>query len=243
LKATVVPIDSEVLGGTVLAISDFSADEDFERFEAAYVDAHDPLYVSCKVPLDVITDVHALERHGFSLIECQIRARIDLGAAEDISRFPYAFARVTDEEELLAVLDIAGSTFVHDRFSIDPYLGPGVSGERYRRYVRQSYAATDEAVYRLFDPASNKTVAFKTHRYVGEDEVLLLLGGVHPAYKRSGVGVINDYAELNELRRLGIKGGYTHISATNYPIFNLEIGKFGYAVRTTFAVMRKLYSR
>jgi hypothetical protein len=35
--------------------------------------------------------------------------------------------------------------------------------------------------------------------------------------------------------------GVTHISAANYPIFNLELGQLGFRVTTTFAVMRKLY--
>lgn len=241
MKASVVPIDSEVLGGNVLAIDEFDAAEDFARFENAYVEAHRPVYVSCKVPLGRIADVHRLEQHGFSLIECQIRSRINLKDPFQIPAFPYAFAKVNTEAELEPVLAIAATAFEHDRFSVDPLLPRQASGERYRRYVARSYASPDEAVYRLYDPEGGATVAFKTHRYLPGGEVLLLLGGVHPDYGRLGLGVVNTYAELGELRRLGMSSGYTHISAANYQVFNLEIGRLGFRVVTTFAVMRKVY--
>jgi hypothetical protein len=46
---------------------------------------------------------------------------------------------------------------------------------------------------------------------------------------------------MNELIRKGIKRGTTHISAANYPVFNLEIGKLGFTVLSSFAVLRKVY--
>lgn len=241
MKAIRIPIDSDVLGRSVLSIEDYSSADDFAAFEAGYIAEHDPLYVFCKVPLERIADVHSLESKGFRLIECQIRTRIELRNEFDMSAVPYKFARVTTEEELEGVLEIAATTFERDRFSVDPEIDPHASGERYRRYARRSFEVPDEDVYRLYDPESGRTVAFKTHRYLPNDEVLLLLGGVHPDYKNLGVGVINSYAELNELRRRGIKRGITHISAVNFPVFNVEVGKLGFRVITTFAVMRKIY--
>jgi len=61
---------------------------------------------------------------------------------------------------------------------------------------------------------------FKTHRYLQRGEVLLLLGGVHTDYRRLASASSNTFAELAELRRLGMTGGITHISAANYQVFN-----------------------
>src|SRR5262249_50281682 len=122
VKASLVPIDSAVLGRNVLSIDGPAAG--FAAFEAAYVAEHDPFYVSCKVPLDRIVDVHLLEAHGFELIECQIRTRIDLRKPRERQSFPFAFGRVASEEDLAPVLEIAGTTFGHDRFSIDPRIDP-----------------------------------------------------------------------------------------------------------------------
>jgi hypothetical protein len=236
-----IEIDSKVLGGNVLAISDFDPAIEFAEFERRYVEEFHPIYVSCKIPLERISEIQILESQGFGLIEGQIRASVKLRKMHDISRFPYDFEPVTREEDLTSVLEIAETTFRHDRFSIDPCLAPGVSGARYSEYVRHSFRSPNEAVFRLVDRASSQVVAFKTHRYVSENEVLFLLGGVHPDYKNLGVGPINEYCEFNMLMQKGIRFGVTHISASNYPIFNLEIGHLGFRVLTTFAVMRKTY--
>ena len=242
MKIERIAIDSQVLGGNVLAIQDFDPAADFAGFEHAYIAAYDPVYVSAKVPLERISDVHALESAGFQLAECQIRSMVKLRKPYDVSAYPYDFEQVLREEDLDAVLDIAETTFVHDRFTTDRAIDPAVSGARYREYARQSFVSPDEAVYRLMD-RERRTVAFKTHRYVGATEVLFLLGGVHADYKNLGLGLINEYFEFNELIRKGIRKGITHISAANYPVFNLEIAQLGFRVLTTFAVMRKTYSR
>jgi len=78
--------------------------------------------------------------------------------------------------------------------------------------------------------------------YVSSTEALFLLGGVRADLKNVGVGPVSEYFEFNELIRKGIKTGITHISAANYPIVNLEIGKIGFRVLATFAVLRKLYA-
>ena len=237
-----IAIDSQVLGGSVLAIQDFDAAVDFLEFERGYIADFAPLYVSAKIPLERISDVQALEGAGFQLAECQIRSTIKLRKPYDVSAYPYEFERVVRQEDLDPVLDIAGTTFVHDRFTTDRSMNPSVSGARYQEYVRQSFLAPDEAVYRLMD-MEHRTVAFKTHRYLGGTEVLFLLGGVHSDYKKLGLGLINEYFEFNELIRKGIRKGTTHISAANYPVFNLEIAQLGFRVLTVFAVMRKTYSR
>lgn len=241
MKAERIEIDSKVLGGNVLAISDFDPETDFAEFERRYVEEFHPVYVSCKIPLERISEIQMLESQGFGLIESQIRASVKLRKMHDVSRFPYDFEPVTREEDLAGILEIAATTFVHDRFSMDPSLAPGVSGARYREYVRHSFRSPDEAVFRLLDRASGQAVAFKTHRYVSEREVLFLLGGVHADYKNLGLGLINEYCEFNMLMQKGIKFGITHFSASNYPILNLEIGNLGFRALATFAVMRKIY--
>jgi hypothetical protein len=236
-----IEVDSRVFGRNVLAILDFDPAANFSACEREYIDEFDPAYVSSKVPLDRVSDIHALERSGFNFIECQIRAAMKLRKPYDVSQFPYDFDQVTREEDLQHVLQIAGSTFLHDRFRVDPSVASQISGARYREYVRKSFHSPDEAVYCLRERASGRVVAFKTHRYVGSTEVLFLLGGVHPELKNAGLGLISEYFEFNTLIGKGIRRGITHISASNHSIFNLEIGRVGFRVLGTFAVMRKVY--
>jgi hypothetical protein len=215
--------------------------DDIAAEEARYVQEFRPGYVSCRVPMEDLATIQRLEHHGFRFIECQIRSTVRFSRAYDVSRFPYEYQRVTTDDALEEVLDIASRTVLHDRFSVDPAVPKGVSGSRYRRYVEKSFAAPDEAVWRLYDPVSRQTLNFRTHRVTGPGEVLLLLGGVHPEFKGLGLGVIASYFCFNQMRRDGVLRASTHISAINYPVFNLEIGGLGFRVDCTFAVLRKVY--
>src|SRR5690348_3130547 len=76
MKVECFEIDSKVLGGNVLAVSDFDPAIDFSEFERRYVEEFRPIYVSCKIPLERISDIQILENHGFGLIEAQIRASV-----------------------------------------------------------------------------------------------------------------------------------------------------------------------
>jgi hypothetical protein len=234
-------IDSAAYGDLVLAISDFDPAADFDAFERTYLAQHPSAYVSCRVPMEQIAAIHKLEGAGFRLIECQLRSEVSIRKPHPVEAFPYDFMLVQTEKELEPVLAIAARTFVHDRFTIDPEVPPGVSVQRYRGYVWKSFSAADEAVYRLIDRHTGRTVAFKTHRYVSPTEALLLLGGVDPDCKGAGLGAINSYFEYNALHGLGVKKVTTHISASNYPIFILEISKLGYRVTQAYAVLRKIY--
>jgi hypothetical protein len=241
MKIERIEVDSAVFGRSVLALKDLSSADDLASEEVRYREQFHPTYVYCRVPLEELPTIHRLEQHGFQLIECQIRSTIRFARDYDVSRYPYEYQRVTTREALDEVLDIASRTVVHDRFTIDPAVSQGISGARYRRYVEKSFAAPDEAVWRLYDPASKRTLNFRTHRVTGPKEVLLLLGGVHPEFKGLGLGVIASYFCFNQMRRDGFRQAVTHISAINYPVFNLEIGSLGFRANATFAVLRKVY--
>ena len=241
MKVERIEVDSAVLGRSVLALKDLTSADDLAAEEVRYLEQFRPVYVSCRVPLEDLVTIHRLEHRGFQLIECQIRSTIRFARDYDVSRYPYVYEQVKTREVLAEVLDIASRTVVHDRFTIDPAVAPGISGDRYRRYVEQSFTAPDEAVWRLYDPVSKQTLNFRTHRITGPGEVLLLLGGVHPEFKSLGLGVIASYFCFNQMRRDGFRRAVTHISAINSPVFNLEIGNLGFRVTGTFAVLRKVY--
>lgn len=239
-------IDSEILGRPVLHIAGFDGKCNLAAFEEEYLRRDNPVYVTCKVPAEQVADVHALEDHGFRFVEFQMRLRGAIRKTYDTSGYDYTYSPVTDSRDLEAVLEIASTIFEHDRVSRDPFFEQrkdiNVSGERYRRYVLKSFEADDECVYKLVGNASGEVVGFSTHRIMTSESALLLLGGVRNQDKTSGVGVINDYFALNELKRKGVKWFHTHVSASNYPIINLEIRGIGFRVVQSFVVLRKVYA-
>lgn len=241
MRVELLEIDTRVFGASVLEIRDFEPDAVFADFEKSYLAEHKPVYVQTKIPIQNLTAIQALEKYGFGFVECQIKATKALTRRHDTGQYGYSFERVTSEKDLTPVLEIAATTFEYDRLTVDPRVGKANSGERYRQFVRKSFQAEDEAVYRLYDPRTLQTVAFKTHRYLGNNEAMLLLGGVHPSCKGTGLGPINGYYEFNELIRKGIRRIYTHVSLANFPVVNLEISGWGYRVLAAYVVLRKTY--
>ena len=186
------------------------------------------VYAYAKVPLRDVGIIHGLEDRGFHLIEVQIRSEIQLKRDLDLTPFPYRFEPVRTEEELKLVLAIARATFEHDRFRIDPELGPAFAERRYEHYVHKSFKSPDEDVFRLVNRCTGETVAFKNHRLNPPDGVTFFLGGVRPDLKSLGLGAINNRFHFQWLREHGVKRGVTHISAANHPVFNMEIGRMGF---------------
>lgn len=243
MQITKHEIDSEVLGRAILELRGPCTDE-LASVEAEYIRDHQPLYVVYKAPIEDIASIQTLEDHGFRFVETQLRLTQRLRKPFDTGKTPYVFERVTTEDQLREVLEIAGNTFTDDRFLVDPKLPDAqkISGARYQAYVRQSFVRADERVYRLVNPATGKTIAFKTHRLISPDEALMFLGGVHPDYKAAGLAAINAYYDFNELMKNGVKRFTTHVSARNYGVMNLEISGFQYRIKQTFIVLRKLYA-
>jgi hypothetical protein len=236
-----VEIDSRVLGRNVLAIQELDTAVDFRAFEDGYIQAFDPAYVYCKTSMDAVGEVHYLESNGFNFIECQIRAAALLKPF-NLERYDsFVYERITQEHELEGVIAIAGSTFTHDRWRMDPQLDPGLAGERYRQYLYNSFRDPKEFIFRLCERATGRTLAFQTNRIINQKDVLFLLIGVHPDFKNQGLGVVNEYFAFNELVSMGFRKAVTHLSAANYPMLNLNFSGLGFKVTTTFAVLRKLY--
>lgn len=235
-------IDSAVFGSNFLEIQNFSCDADFSEFEQEYVEKFNPYYVSVKIPVENLGEIHFLERSGFSFIEIQIRETLRLKRLFASNAFsPYKIELVTNESDLYAVLDIASNTFRHDRFTMDPMIRGDFSGMRYRLLVRQSFEQENEFVYKFFNGNTGEILGFKTHKILSNDEALMFLGGVVEKYKRSPLPAINGYLELNELYEKGIRKVTTHISGSNYGVLNLEVKEFGYKVARFFTVLRKIY--
>ncbi|MGB0065619.1 MAG: hypothetical protein WBP85_14345 [Terracidiphilus sp.] len=245
MEVTKNVIDSEIIGRPVLEISGFDGSCDLVAFEAEYVRRDNPLYVICKLPAEQIADIHRLEDCGFRFVEFQMKLRGTLRKTYDTSGYNYSYLPVTCSEDLQTVLELASTIFEHDRVSRDPFFhrwkGRNISGERYRHYVLKSFESVDECVYKLVDNSTGRIVGFSTHRVLSPSSALLLIGGVQNDSRNSGVGAINDYFALNELKRKGVKWFYTHVSGSNYPIINLEVRGIGFRVVQSFVVMRKIY--
>jgi hypothetical protein len=236
-------VESAVLGKAVLEIRDFKTGDDFAGEEKHFRQEHDPLYAICKVPVEALDAVHVLEDNGFRFVETQLKLSLKMKTF-DTSKYPYSYVPV-ESGDLPKILDIAATIFSDDRFSVDPFLKERYSGkaagDRYRRYVTKSFEAQDECVYKMVNNTSHEIVGFGTHRHATAEEATILIGGIVSNYQRAGLGPISDFLAINTLRGEGVKKAYTHVSARNYAIMNLEIAGLGFKVVNSHVVLRKVY--
>lgn len=243
MNVTVNTIDSAAMGKNVLALRDVWVDQDFPAFEASYVREHSPYYVLASLRVEDLSEIHYLEQNGFHFVETKLQLTAHLTRSKPVGPFEnsYEFGPVTTPEELEQVVEIAQSAFKDERMRVDPAVDSELAAKRYEAYVRRSFAQDDEGLFRLKSKKTGEVVAFKSHKYLGDDQVLLLLGGVHPRFENQGVGPINGYFEFNALKARGIRRLTTHVSARNAAIMNMEIGALGFKVAQAFVLLRKLY--
>ena len=233
-------IDTEVFGGNVLQIHGFAPSDDFAAFERTYTEKYHPVYVVCRIRGEDLAAVHFLEGQGFRYVDFAMEL-LTMIRQKDVSRYPeYRCAEVLDDD-LEQVLEIAGSTFTHDRVTRDPVLGKALSGERYRRLVLQSRARANEHVLGLYDRATNHVVAFTVFKDEGNGRACGLLSGVRSEYRRTGLGLINEYFWFNELARRGFREASGCIAGANYPIVNMEVRVVGHRFVQSWVVLRKVY--
>ena len=241
MDVKVLLIDSEIAGGNILELSEFDPAADFRRFEAEQILPVHPRLVVAKVPAENVAAVRALEDAGFRFAEFQIMMVYRLRHRYDTSHYPYHWESVTDPATLDQVLKMAASIFTHDRFTTDPMLGETLSARRYQAYIRNSFADPEERVYVMRHDATGQIVSFGTFRYLGPQEIRLLIGGVAAEFRGTGLGTIHDYVGLNTYYDLGIRTIRTAVSGINIPIINLEIAHLGFKVASTRVVLHKAY--
>ena len=234
-----IDIDSNAYGRNFLELKEYTDSNDFGSFEREYIERYDPFYVFCKMGVEQISQINTLIGNGFGFIEYQIREQLKLKKVPYPIFNPYQMELATDDD-MDEIIDIAETTFEHDRFSIDPLISRSFSSQRYKAYVLKSHGVEDEYLYKTYNKLTNEIVGFKTHKIIG-DEAIMFLGGVVNKYKKTPIPVINSYLELNELQKRGIKKITTHISGSNYGVLNLEVKEFGYKVVNGFVVLRKVY--
>ncbi len=231
-------VDSDALGRNVYSLTGAVSEDEFISASVAAAGEGESWYIVTKLPADAIATVHAAERAGFRYVETQLRMTLRLRTGFDVSKYPYDYVRVASEEEFAEVAYMARTTIEHDRFSRDPILGSEVSGGRYERYLRNSFDSATDEIWSVRSRKTGQLLTFRSHRLVDETEVMLLVGGVHPAYKDVGLGVVSSHFCFNALRAAGFTNAVTHISASNLPILNLEVGSLGFRVTDAFVVLR-----
>ena len=234
---SIIPWDTKVIGKNVIEINNsFDIDKKvYNEFEANLSLLHSPYMLFCKVPINDINRIHFLEEYGYRYIETQFhilkriqeKYKIHLG----IEYSPI------EDKDLASILDIAKTTFDTDRYSIDPFIGKTLAGERYSNWILDSI---NNEKYQLFKYISDNDIVGFHFIKVEDEKAFGLLGGVKQEYKSTGIGFYINLMFNNLLYDKGIKTLDTHISAANMDIFNIDI-YMQYKIKDVMVVLRKIF--
>jgi hypothetical protein len=238
---TINAIESELFGGPVFELRDLDPADGFQAFEAEHVLPASPRLAIAKVPAGAIGSIRHLEDHGFRFAEFQLDLCHVLRRRPRTRPWPYRWVEVTSEADLEEVLRMAETIFTFDRYTTDQDIPTGISGARYRAYVKRSFEVPDERVYAMRSVDGGRAVSFATFRLTAPDEARVLLGGVASDMQNCGLGVIYDEVGLGTYWDLGVRTLHTAISGVNLPILNLEVAYLGFKAACAWVVLHKHY--
>lgn len=241
MEVSVEKIDTELIGKNILTITNVDESDSYSLFEKKFIETYNPCYVSARINASDLDKINYLIRHGFEPAEIQLRLRKKIQRAKDLTKLPYYYVEVDNLIEMQEIAQIASIIFNKDRFSQDKYFNKDFSGQRYKKFIEKSYRNQDEFLYKMSHKETGKIVAFGTHKRFEDKTALILLGGVVQEYIGFGLGAVHDYFAQNELLKSGINKIYTHVSAINKPILDLQISGLGYKIDKTFLILRKVF--
>jgi len=217
-----VPWDSEAFGFCVgqidsLQLGTGDPGADFARFEQWCRDEKARL-VSCRLPHDRLRESAWLESRGFRFIEMVYQPRLELRQATRLERDDLRIAPVATGD-LAAIEEIAGTAFTTSRFLLDPELERGLSGRRYRRWVRTSFANPSHQVLKA--EIDGSIAGFFVIEERSDATAYWHLTAISPAFQRRGIGKALWRAMLARHRDAGLRAVETTVSAHNTPVLNL----------------------
>ncbi|GAH77397.1 unnamed protein product, partial [marine sediment metagenome] len=160
----------------------------------------------------------------------------------DISYYKHFYLKKVEKSDTRVIEEIskiAETTFVTDRYCIDPKIKRGLSGKRYKNWFINSFNDESYETYKYCFKSNNKIAAFLMIKRE-KSEIYLALGGVAPQAK--GVGIyLNLLIEyLNMCYKEGQKSFFTHISGLNIDVFNIY-NYLGFKIIDQKSVLRKIY--
>jgi len=217
------PWDSAIFGAPVLQISrilvrDKDAAQDMLAFEADR-DRLRVALVSCRMSCDQMRESILLEQRGFRFIEMLYQPVLaDLHAVPRQVETGLVVEKACQAQ--LPILEgIAGQAFRNERFHVDPLLDPALGDQRYRSWVRNSFAHASQRLWAIRD--TERIVAFFVTEMLGEGTCYWHLNAVARECQGQGYGKRVWQLMIEHARKQGASRIRTSIVARNYRVLNL----------------------
>lgn len=230
--------DSIVLKAPVLHISDIriqapQAFEDMRAFES-FRDELGATLVSCRLPHDHLSESMFLERRGFRFIEMIYKPELDLCAY--IPKFCcdlLEVSRADIKQDLPSLVELAGASFSHERFHMDPLLGPDLGNKRYQNWVKNAISNNNQEIYLVRD--GDKLIAFFIIELLADKTCYWHLNAIAPGNQGQGYGKRAWLTMIQHAILAGSTKILTSVAVRNHRALNLyaRLGfRFSYPMMT-----------
>lgn len=179
-----------------------------------------------------------LQQNGYRFVETSLKMKLDNLERTNLYK---AFRtniniEIPEEEDFAQIRNIAHDDFAFGRFHEDPLIPGERAGNRYYYWIDE---LTKQGKEFLIFKKNNLVISFLAYQ-LKDSGAEFVLGG-----SKTSHGYMSYYfwsAVLDYLKKSGIKGIQTTISAANLGILNLYI-KFGFTVDETLFGFHKQYDR
>jgi ribosomal protein S18 acetylase RimI-like enzyme len=194
------------------------ARQDMRAFEDARAQIGTGL-VSCRIAHDKLTESMLLEACGFRFIEMLYAPQLDLADVDaSIQQDELTIERAT-EDDMPALLCIAGSAFQNERFKMDPRLDPAISDRRYQNWVASTPIHPTQQLYAISD--QGRLIAFFILELQADGTCYWHLNAIAPDAQGHGYGRRVWSMMLRHAKRNGAARVRTSVVARNTRVLSL----------------------
>lgn len=238
-------IESEILGRSVLQLSDIRHIDEFRSAEAGIISEHQPFYVQCQLDAADLETIHGLEEAGFRFVEFRLRKQLDINSfhsVNELSYYPYVIKSIRDEENFAKAQDILQQSRQDDRFSRDPLINADISMKRLQWYLKKSYDNREnEFIWGLFNKNSGELLGFKTIALSNKKQVIIQQTAISQELDIQKFTFMLDALVISHYTDQGISYFYSITSGFNLMEVDLHVSDLKYKNISASVILRKIY--
>jgi ribosomal protein S18 acetylase RimI-like enzyme len=183
--------------------------------------------VSCRLPHDRMAESMLLEECGFRFIEMVYAPEFDLAALDAAGAADTLTVTRAVEADIPGLLAIAGASFQHERFRVDPRLDPAISDLRYQNWVATTLAHPTQQLFVIAE--GGQTIAFFITESMPDGTCYWHLNAIAPAAQGRGYGRRVWTRMLHQAKAAGAARVRTSVVARNNRVLNLY-GRLGFSL-------------
>lgn len=223
LKWSEAPWDTVIFGFPVFQIDHIEvhapgAIVDFQAFEQARELAGSSL-VSCRLACDRLRESMLLESKNFRFIEMVLHPELARPSGQFVPDNQGLNIKLATGDDLPEIIDIAGRSFGHERFHVDPRLPAKLGDLRYQNWVRSSLDHARQRLHVLRD--DENVVAFFVTEMLPDGTCYWHLNAVAPVWQGQGYGRRAWSAMISQAWAEGASRIQSSIVARNNRVLNI----------------------